>query len=123
MMMMVRQNELSSEEIGRLERLLAAIDLFAAEIDKDMPMQMLRALLMVCIEEGKGPNELARKAGLESGVMSRHLSDLGERNRYKQSGYEMVEQKADVMDRRYRQTFLTPKGVGFRNRLLRLLGR
>ena len=56
-------------------------------------------------------------------VMSRHISDLGEMNRYKQSGYQLVGQKTDVMDRRYRKAHLTPKGVAFRNRLLRTLGR
>ncbi len=115
-------SDLASEDASKLQRLLAAVDLIA-DIDKDMPMQMVRALILVCLEEGLGPNELARKAGVSSAVMSRHISDLGEVNRYKQEGLHLVTQKTDIMDRRYRKVFLSPKGIAFRNRLLRALGR
>jgi|GraSoi_2013_40cm_1033754.scaffolds.fasta_scaffold29948_3 DNA-binding MarR family transcriptional regulator len=55
--------------------------------------------------------------------MSRHITDLGEQNRYRTSGYELVEQKIDPNDRRYRRAYLTAKGVTFRNKLVRHLER
>ena len=111
--------ELQAEDKAKLERLLHAIDEFVA-LDRDMPLQMLRAMLFVCIKEGVGPNELARRAGVSSTVMSRHLSDLGERNRYKEVGHELIEQRIGE-DRRYRVPYLTPKGIAFRNLLLRAM--
>jgi DNA-binding MarR family transcriptional regulator len=108
---------LSDEERRHIESMVQVVDVFA-ELDKDMPLQMVRAFLLVVLHEGKGPNELARKAGLESGVMSRHLSDLGEINRYKQPGHMVVDQRTDIMDRRYRKMFLTRKGAGVLHRLL-----
>jgi DNA-binding MarR family transcriptional regulator len=121
--MMVQSHELSSDDATKLERLLNAIDLFADQVDKDMPMQMIRAFLFAAIHEGDGPNELARKADVSSTVMSRHISDLGDINRYKLGGHELVYQKTDPMDRRSRKVHLTPKGVAFRNKLVRALGR
>jgi DNA-binding MarR family transcriptional regulator len=112
--------ELQAEDKAKLERLLHAVDEFA-KIDKDMPLQMLRALLFVCIKEGVGPNELARQAGVSSTVMSRHLNDLGERNRYKEDGHDLVEQHISLEDRRFRTPHLTPKGIAFRNLLLRTM--
>jgi hypothetical protein len=59
---------------------LQAIDLFA-NLHKDMPLQMIRAFLLIAIEEGKGTIELAKRAGVEDTVMSRHFADLGDLNR------------------------------------------
>ena len=43
-------------------------------------------------------------------------------NRCKSAGHGLIEQRMDVMDRRYRRAFLTPEGHAFRARLLRALG-
>ena len=70
--------------------------------------------------EGKaGPDELARKMGVAPAVASRHISDLGDMDRYKRPGHGLVEQRMDIMDRRNRPVRLTPKGVAFLHRLLR----
>jgi hypothetical protein len=39
---------------------------------------MVRAVLLVMIEEGCGPNEIARKMGVVRAITSRHVSDLGD---------------------------------------------
>jgi DNA-binding MarR family transcriptional regulator len=86
--------ELARENL-KLRELLAAVGIIS-EADKDMPMTMVKALLHLMIEDGRGPNEIARELGTAPGVASRHISDLGERNRRREDGHMLVEQKIDV---------------------------
>src|SRR5712664_182373 len=111
-------HELRLEDKVKLQGILHVLDLFS-NLDRDMPLQMIRTMLLVCIKEGQGPNEVSRELGVANAVSSRHLSDLGEIDRYHNDGYNLVEQRVDVTDRRYRRSYLTAKGVTFRNELLR----
>jgi hypothetical protein len=67
--------------------------------DPNMPLQMIRAFLLIAIE-GQGTMELAKQAAVANTVMSRHLADLGDLNRYHEEGHDLGYQKADVLDRR-----------------------
>jgi DNA-binding MarR family transcriptional regulator len=113
--------QLTAKERLKLNELLQAVEIIS-EVDKDMPMMMVKALLLLMIEEGRGPNEIAGQMGVVPAVASRHISDLGEQNRRREAGHKLVEQKMDVNDRRYRRAWLTPKGYGVRARILRALG-
>src|SRR5258707_915128 len=101
-------HELRLEDKDRLKGLLQALDSFS-KLDRDMPLQMIRTMLLVCINEGQGPNEVGRQLGVANAVSSRHLSDLGEVDRYHADGYNLVEQRSDVLDKRTRKSYLTPK--------------
>jgi hypothetical protein len=73
----------------KLRGMLKALNALA-DLDANMPLQMVRALLLVCAEEGIGPNEAARRLGVAGAVTSRHLTDLGEVNRDKEEGYGLI---------------------------------
>jgi DNA-binding MarR family transcriptional regulator len=112
--------QLTAKEKLKLNELLQAIEVFAG-IDKDMPMMMIKALLLLMIEDGRGPNEIAGQMGVVPGVASRHISDLGETNRKREEGHKVIEQRFDPNDKRYRRAYLTPRGVGKRAQILRAL--
>jgi hypothetical protein len=119
-----RNDELQAEDRAKLRGLLRATALFA-ELDKNMPLQMLRTFLLVATEEGPGTVEYSKKVDVANKVMARHLSELGEFSRFMEydMGHELVHQKADPADRRNRKAYLTSKGHEFGHRLLGALGR
>jgi DNA-binding MarR family transcriptional regulator len=123
--------QFSLEDRDKLKGLLSALDLFTHVRpdlgSHDIPVQMIRTFLTIAIEEGLGPNEISRRMDVASAVGSRHVVDLGEFNRCKDDkgqrlpGYNLIEQKHDVTDRRTRKEYLTASGRGLRTRLLNAL--
>ena len=75
-----------------------------------MPLQYVTAFLHVALEEGLTVSEYAKRAGTSQSLMTRHLADLGETNRYHTQGFGLIEQFDNVMDRRERLIRLTAKG-------------
>lgn len=123
MNMMARdpQGDLTPEDLDKLKGLADVIDAFA-EKDKNMPLQMIRTYLLVAIEEGKhGTLSIAQSLDLADTVAARHVADLGEMDRSKEegTGHDLVMQKINPRDRRYRKAWLTPKGRAFRAKLIR----
>jgi DNA-binding MarR family transcriptional regulator len=111
---------LGDEERARMRDFLSGLDLFVA-LSGRIPSQLIRAFCLVAMHEGESVRELKDKAGVSQSVMTRHLSDLGDRNRHKKEGFELVEQKVDLMDRRIHRAYLTPKGKALAARLFRAL--
>jgi DNA-binding MarR family transcriptional regulator len=66
--------------------------------------------LLVAKREDRTVSELAKVAGISLGTMSRQLADLGETNHYGSPGLGLIEQRAELADRRYMRHRLTPKG-------------
>jgi DNA-binding MarR family transcriptional regulator len=66
--------------------------------------------LLVAKREDRTVSELAKVAGISLGTMSRQLADLGETNRYGSPGLGLIEQRAELADRRYMRHRLTPRG-------------
>src|SRR3546814_14747877 len=64
----------------------------------------------VALNEGKSLGELAELVGSNASTVSRHLRDLGERNRRMEPGYGLVDRRVDPMELRKNSYFLTPKG-------------
>ena len=114
-------NELQVEDRAKLRGLLRAIDLFAVH-DENMPLQRLRAFLLVATEEGLGTAEYSKKADVADRVMSRHLSELGEFSRSKR-GHDLVYQNTDPEDRRNRKAYLTSQGHALGQELVEALRR
>jgi DNA-binding MarR family transcriptional regulator len=75
-----------------------------------MPLQYVTAFILVATEEGLNVTEYAKRAGISQSLMTRHLSDLGQVNRYHEEGFGLIEAYDDLMDRRNRLIRLTAKG-------------
>ena len=97
-------------------RYLAVVMLDVVEVflrlRKRLPASHIETFLTVATNEGLTVSELAVKCSVGGAVMSRHLGELGARNRKGGAGLgllAMVQQTHG--DRRERQVVLTEKGV------------
>jgi DNA-binding MarR family transcriptional regulator len=118
--MTIKEVELTADERLRLREFLAAVDLFA-DLESNMPLQMLRTFVVVALNEGAGTVELAREAGLNASVMSRHIGDWTKTDRYGKPSHDFIEQHNNPTDRRNRLSFLTANGRSFLRRVPRML--
>ena len=75
-----------------------------------MPLQYVQAFLLAATEENLNVSTYATRAGTSQSLMTRHLLDLGEVNRYHEEGMGFVEAYRDMMDRRQRPD--PPDGQG-----------
>jgi DNA-binding MarR family transcriptional regulator len=103
------KHSLPDNEKMVLASLLKALKPFR-ELDPTMPLQYVTAFLQVAVKEGQTVSEYARLLGTSQSLMTRHLADLGEINRYHEAGFDLVEAKTDPMDRRNKRNQLTAKG-------------
>jgi hypothetical protein len=51
-----------------------------------MPAQYIQTFLLVAMEQGLSVRDYAERSDVSASVMSRHLLDIGERNRHMQPG-------------------------------------
>lgn len=109
MMHMVLKNDEAERDRTATLALLSALDPFR-RANPTMTLQQLTAFLQVAQKEGQQVTHYAARAGVAQGVMTRHLFDLGETNRKREPGLGLLEQRADIMDRRAHLTYLTHKG-------------
>jgi DNA-binding MarR family transcriptional regulator len=98
-----------AEQRAVLKSQLNALKPFRA-VREAMPLQYVVAFLLVATEENQNVTEYAKRAGVSQSLMTRHLSDLGEVNRYHEAGFGLVEAYDDMMDRRNRLIRLSTKG-------------
>lgn len=89
--------------------MMKALGLFQ-QYRRDMPLQYVVTLLAVALNEGQTVMEYARTQGISPSVMSRHLLDIGERNRHMEEGFGLVTWKPNPMNLREHLYELTPKG-------------
>lgn len=91
--------------------MLDAVDVFY-RLRERLPASHIGTFLTVAINEGLSVSELAVKCGVSGAVMSRHISELGARNRRRGPGLGLVAVVQDSRwDRRERQVVLTDKGI------------
>ncbi len=114
------RQSMPDEEKDELRKLLHAIEIME-ELRKTMPLRYVKAFLLVALEEGEGVTEYAKQAGVALGVMSRHLLDIGDRNRHMKAGFGLVTQRTDPLELRKHQVMLTDKGKALAHRLARVL--
>lgn len=111
------------DKAARTDRQLAVIRTMLFGLDpffrirSTMPASAIQAFLLVAEKEGLGVGEYARKAGISPTTMSRHLLDMGERNRHAEDGAGLVEGRENIMNRREKVYHLTAKGRAFINSL------
>jgi DNA-binding MarR family transcriptional regulator len=90
-------------------------------IRRTIAMQHVYAFLLVGLEQGRGVQEYAERAGVSQAVMTRILFALGSRNQGRGHGYGLVQQVVDMEDARKHQTFLTAKGTALMREIVRSL--
>lgn len=101
-------------------RLMAALECFK-ELRHTMPLQYVLAYLLVALDEGKSVGEYAVKAGVSPSVMSRHIMDIGMRNRNMEAGFELVMTKPNLTNLREHSVWLTDKGRALYHKITRRL--
>jgi DNA-binding MarR family transcriptional regulator len=102
-------------------RLARGIQLFMGH-QSSMPLQYLNAFLLVAMDEGKGVKEYAKRSGVSITTMSRHLLDIGDRNRHMKPGMGLVTSKRSPMELRKHEITLTPKGRALLARIIQTTG-
>lgn len=115
-------HEFSTGERRAGLRLIAVLESFR-DFRRTMPLQYIVAFLHVALDEGKTIGEYALKAGVAPSVMSRHLLDIGARNRHMEPGFGLVQTKPNVLNLREHAVYLTEKGRSLFNKITRQLER
>ncbi len=87
----------------------------------DMTVSLARTFLAVAEEEGLTGRDLEQRLGLSQGSVSRHLLDLGARNRRFEPGLGLVEFRHAERDFRVKCWHLTPEGRKVRDRLRKVM--
>lgn len=108
---------LTDDERAYARALLLALEPIRA-IRPTMPLQHLYTFLQVTMDEGCGVTEYAKKAGVSTTVMTRHLLDIGDRNRQREDGYGLVTQERDLQDLRRHNARVTPKGRALLSKII-----
>jgi DNA-binding MarR family transcriptional regulator len=111
---------LKEDDIRLMRAFYRALEPFE-HIRHDMPMQYVRTFMLVCMEPGLSVNEYADRAGVSQTVMSRHLLDIGERNRHMAPGFGLVIKRQDPMNLRRWEVLLTEKGRQVAHKMMRAL--
>ena len=90
--------------------LRAVMRAWTKEIRRDMPLQMVLTFLAIAWKPGMSVQEYADMEGVSKSVMSRHILDLGERNRHMEPGLGLVEARPHPMSLRTHVVTLTGRG-------------
>jgi hypothetical protein len=98
------------ERQATCKALFAALEPFAKG-NPHMTIANLMAFLRVGMEEGKGVGQYAEDAGTYKTVMTRHLLDLGERDRYGGEGLGWIMQARQNDDLRVNRAWIAHKGA------------
>lgn len=106
----------SADEVAAARALYLALKNFTA-LRPTMPLQYVMTYLLVVMEEGKGVAEYAKMNEVSTSVMTRHLLDIGDRNRAREEGFGLVTSERDPHDLRRHYARLTPKGKGIIHRI------
>jgi DNA-binding MarR family transcriptional regulator len=93
------------------------------DLKSEIPHQVVLTFLLVACKQGLSVTDYAQRAGVSKSVMSRHLLDLGERNRHMEPGLGLVVSKPSPLELRRHEVYLTPKGKAMLARMQRELER
>jgi DNA-binding MarR family transcriptional regulator len=119
----VGYKSLLNDEARQAARALRmALEPFIA-LNPTIPASYIVSFLAVAEKEGRPVSEYANDIGLFKAVMTRHLLDLGERDRHGGEGMGVIEQRRDKQDLRINRTFINEKGATLLSKVRRALGR
>jgi hypothetical protein len=82
-------NELKADEERRLRALVHILEYFQAH-EPQIPASMIEAFLLVALNEGCSLRDIVELSGKPQSTISRHILDLGERNRRMGPGLGLV---------------------------------
>lgn len=103
----------SSETKIALSRALQVLEIFRT-IDPDMPMGEAVSFLMIANGESKDSGlsitELSKMGAFALSSASRYVQALGEVDRHRRPGHDLVSDHVDPMERRRKILKVTPKG-------------
>jgi DNA-binding MarR family transcriptional regulator len=109
--------ELTADEERRLRALVHILEYFQAH-EPQIPASMIEAFLLVALNEGCSLRDIVELSGKPQSTVSRHLLDLGERNRKMEPGLGLVEWRIAAEELRRKEYRLTPKGRSLLRRIL-----
>jgi DNA-binding MarR family transcriptional regulator len=110
---------LLSDEVRQAAKALRlALEPFVA-LNPTMPASYIISFLTVAEKEGRAVSEYANEVGLYKAVMTRHLLDLGERDRRGGEGMMIIEQRRDKKDLRINRSFVNEKGAALLSKVRR----
>jgi DNA-binding MarR family transcriptional regulator len=102
---------ISPDQAAALKRSYNSLKPFR-NLRETMPLQYVTVFLLVASDEHHNFKTYAERIGTSESLMSRHIADLGEVNRYHTAGFGLLESYDDVRDRRNKLIRLTAKGRG-----------
>jgi DNA-binding MarR family transcriptional regulator len=103
---------MTADRVATAKALFLALQPFVKETP-NMTLQNFMTFLRVASEEGKGVTEYADAAEVYKTVMTRHLLDLGDRDRHGGDGLGYIKQVRDRKDMRVNRAWITHKGASF----------
>ncbi|WMT73795.1 hypothetical protein [Bradyrhizobium sp. Ash2021] len=109
---------LSDETRQAAKALRLALEPFVA-LNPTIPASYIISFLAVAEKEGRAVSEYAHEAGMYKAVMTRHLLDLGERDRRGGEGMNIIEQRRDRQDLRINRSFISEKGAALLSKVRR----
>jgi DNA-binding MarR family transcriptional regulator len=111
---MARRLELlEPDEERKLRTLVHVLDHFDAA-----PASMIEAFLLVAMNEGCSLKDVVEMSGKPQSTVSRHLLDLGDRNRQGEPGLGLVAWRIAPDELRRKEYTLTAKGRALLRRIL-----
>ena len=105
--------------LRKADRLLQTI---RGQIDRSVSVEVAHAFILVALNEGASPSELAEMAGATKSAMSRYLLDLSERLRNGDTGRDLLQRVQDPLNMRSVKYILSPKGKLLKNSIVSLMG-
>lgn len=111
---------LSDEEKAYVRALMLALEPFR-DIRTTMPLQYVYTFLQIAVDEGKTATEYAKNAGVSVTVMTRHMLDIGDRNRAQEEGFGLITHDRDPNDLRRHHARVTPIGKALIRRIMNAL--
>lgn len=101
---------LSEDTRQAAKALRLALEPFIA-LNPTIPASYIVSFLAVAEKEGRAVSEYATEVGMFKAVMTRHLLDLGHRDRRGEEGMNIIEQRRDSKDLRINRSFINEKGA------------
>ncbi len=82
---------------------------------------MAQTFLTVCMSEGLSLTQIAENSGQPVSTASRHMLDLGPRDRHREPGFMLVDQRDDPADSRRKLYTLSARGKALKSRILKAM--
>jgi DNA-binding MarR family transcriptional regulator len=100
----------TEDEKAHLRALVLALKPFI-KAKPTIPLSYVLTALTVALDENEGVAEYAKALNMSPTVMTRHLLDLGERNRLKEPGLGWITSERDLFDLRKHRARFTSTGA------------